>query len=236
MCHYNPAMDAPVTIFLPEPVREILSHPENFLGRSEYRVVAAYGHDVELEVVRELGPSLAVIEDGSEDAAVLCRRLKVDEATKQVILLVTAPKGSARSAFLREAGADDVMVAPFSPVELLGRIGDLLSIPVSQRRHVRALFGVSFDGKSVTGTFLGNTVNISEGGMLIESDQELELGERLECRFFLPGDQKPVDVKGKVVRRAPEVQGQMPAFGVVFQSVTDEDMARLRAYVASQAP
>lgn len=225
-------MSSPTTIFLSEALREFMSHPENFLGRSEFRVVAARGGEVAFEVIRELKPRLAAVEHGGGSGVTICRQLKADTATREVLVLVAVQgQGDGAVAEARDAGADDVMVAPFTPEELLARLGEILQVPESQRRHVRALFGVSFDGKTVTGTFLGNTVNVSEGGMLIEADQELGIGDRLECRFFLPGDQRPVDVKGKVVRRAPEVEGQMTAFGVIFQSVSDEDMARIRNYV-----
>lgn len=225
-----------VPLFLSEPLREFLSYPENFLGRSDYRIVSAHGAAVAVEVVKELKPRLAVLDDARGEGGVACRRLKADPATRDVAILV-ALRGAGPDArkTAEEAGADAVMIGEFGPAELLARIGELLSIPPSLRAHVRALFGVAFDARTVTGTFLGNTVNLSEGGMLVEADTELPLDDRIECRFFLPGDQRPVDIVGRVVRRAPEVKGQMPAYGVTFTSVSDEDMARIRHYVATRA-
>jgi CheY-like chemotaxis protein len=229
-------MAPPISLFLTEPLRAYLSHPENVLGRKAYRVVSARNGDVAVEVLKALQPRLVVLDAGEFlEGLDACRRLKEGNETRAlVVLMALRGEEAAHADAARQAGADDVLVGTFSPEDLLVRIAELLAVPLSQRRHVRALFGVSFDGRSVSGTFLGNTVNVSESGMLVEADAELAVDDRIECRFFLPGDQRPVDVKGKVVRRAPEVQGQMPAFGVVFQSVSDEDLARLRRFVATQ--
>lgn len=225
-----------VPLFLSEPLREFLSYPENFLGRSDYRIVSAHGAAVAVEVVKELKPRLAVLDDVAGVGGEACRRLKADPITRDVtVLLALRGAGAQERGNATEAGADAVMIGEFGPADLLARIGELLAIPPSLRQHVRALFGVSFDARTVTGTFLGNTVNISEGGMLVEADTELPLDERIECRFFLPGDQRPVDIVGRVVRHAPEVKGQMPAYGVIFSTVSDEDMARIRHYVATRS-
>lgn len=225
----------PTTLFLTEPLRVFLSLPENFLGRVDYRVVSARSGEAAVEVVRELKPSLVVLDAEGGAGIDACRRLKEDAATAGLVVLAAlrGADGSYMDA-ARAAGADDVLIGDFGPEALLARIGELLAVPLNTRRHVRALFGVSFDGRSVSGTFLGNTVNISEGGMLVEADSTLAVGDRIECRFFLPGDQRPVDIKGKIVRRAPEVRGQMAAVGVVFSAVSPEDLARIRHFVATR--
>jgi two-component system cell cycle response regulator len=56
----------------------------------------------------------------------VCRRLKADPATQQIpVLLISAiGEGYRRTGF--EAGADDFLDKPFSPLELQTKIRDLL--------------------------------------------------------------------------------------------------------------
>ena len=60
--------------------------------------------------------------DGHE----VCRRLKADPRTSAPVLMVSAEASEADIAAGFEAGCDDFLPKPFSPRELLARIGDLL--------------------------------------------------------------------------------------------------------------
>lgn len=87
-----------------------------------------------LEAVRQALPDLLVLDlmlprmDGLE----VCRRLRADAATRQLPILVLTAKGEESDIVLGLGlGADDYMVKPFSPRELVARIQAVL------RRHPR---------------------------------------------------------------------------------------------------
>jgi two-component system phosphate regulon response regulator PhoB/two-component system alkaline phosphatase synthesis response regulator PhoP len=98
------------------------------------------------------------------DGLEICRRLKKDERTAAVPLLILTAKGDETDVVLGlELGADDYMVKPFSPKELVARIhailrrrqapgaagsgqwrvGDMLVI--DERQHVVRVSGRSLD-------------------------------------------------------------------------------------------
>jgi DNA-binding response OmpR family regulator len=98
---------------------------EATLRRGPYRVVtagdgaAARGHRPAAVVLDVTMPGL----DGVE----VCRRIKADPATRHAVVIMltarTLPDDHARA---RAAGADEYVVKPFRPDELLQRLGNRL--------------------------------------------------------------------------------------------------------------
>ncbi len=226
---YNGTMSDPVTIFMAEELRHLLSPAGSFLDRAHFRLVTAGTDDAAMEIIRDVKPRVAVLcETGDGKGNRLAAGLKADEATREVVVLLalTGPPGIEPS-----HDADSVLRDGIDEARLIDRVASLIRLPTSRRRHVRALFGASLNGRTVTGTFLGNTVNISEGGMLIEADRELAIDERVQCKFFPPGENAPIELTVRVIRRAPEVDGAMPAFGVVFEDLSPDNLASLRRFI-----
>ncbi len=103
---------------------------EAVLGGEGYEVVPASSGEDALRQIGERLPDLILLDirmpgiDGYE----VCRRVRSDEATAFVpIVMVTSAEGEERRAAL-EAGADDFVVKPFDNAELLARVRSLIRI------------------------------------------------------------------------------------------------------------
>jgi DNA-binding response OmpR family regulator len=110
-------------------VREVVSR---YLELGGYRVAVAEDGPTALELAAELVPDLVVLDlmlpgmDGLE----VCRRLR--DISQVPILLLTARSAEGDRVVGLDLGADDYVVKPFSPRELMARVRALL------RRHSRA--------------------------------------------------------------------------------------------------
>lgn len=120
-------MPSRVLIVEDEPdIRELVVH---HLKREGYQVSAAASGEEALRQVRATPPDLVLLDlmmpdmDGLE----VCRRLRQDPATAALPIVMLTAKGDEVDRVLGlEIGADDYVVKPFSPKELLARVKAVL--------------------------------------------------------------------------------------------------------------
>lgn len=106
---------------------ELLSHR---LGGRGYRVVVASDGGAALEQAAKCGPDAIVLDmmmpvlDGQQ----VLRRLKADVATADIpIIMLTARRQERDIVGALELGADDYLVKPFIPEELMSRLARLMA-------------------------------------------------------------------------------------------------------------
>jgi phosphate regulon transcriptional regulator PhoB len=120
-------MSSRVLIVEDEPdIRELVVH---HLKREGYLVSAASSGEEALRQVQAAPPDLVLLDlmmpamDGLE----VCRRLRQDPATVSLPIVMLTAKGDEVDRVLGlEIGADDYIVKPFSPKELLARVRAVL--------------------------------------------------------------------------------------------------------------
>jgi len=173
------------------------------------------------------GASLVIIDRDDAQAETFVRRLRADERTRAVSIVVAA-RGDLRPQELQllDAGANAVLRLPAGP-EWDARLSRLANVP--GRRAVRLPVRLQIQGRtlldldSVTGTIL----NLSATGILVECDRTLELCSEVGFSFFIPGAPIPILGRGRVVRDAGGGH-----FGIEFAGLSPEaaaQIARLRS-------
>jgi two-component system OmpR family response regulator len=97
------------------------------LELEEYKVTVVPWPDDVVPTVRQVMPVLVLMDvhTGRGDTLGVLRELQADEALKDVLVVMTS--GMDRSAECLAAGADDFVLKPFSPSELLTKIADLIA-------------------------------------------------------------------------------------------------------------
>jgi hypothetical protein len=82
--------------------------------------------------------------------------------------------------------------------------------------------------------FVGQILNISASGLMLESDAPLDVNHELSVSFFVPGTQTRVTAAARVVRR---VKGNgTPQWGLRFTILESAVRQAVNLYVAGQRP
>jgi CheY-like chemotaxis protein len=170
-----------------------------------------------LEIARRERPSLVVM-DGADPLTTIpiLRRLREDASARRTSVAVL----SRSSALLdepdfRRAGANLVLGGRVDPFLWNRRLEVLLYVPA--RRDAR--FPVLVDSWSRYAQepepAPAWALNISVRGVLIEANEPIDLGAKLDMRFSLPADSRELRAVGQVVREA-RAMGDNPRLGVEF--------------------
>ena len=99
------------------------------LSMNKYNVILAYEGEEGIEKALEFIPSVIIIDWMLPNISGIdvCRMLREDQITKDIPIIMLTAKGEENDRVLGlNSGADDYIVKPFSPTELIARIEALL--------------------------------------------------------------------------------------------------------------
>lgn len=121
--------EAPETILISDDDEDIVRFVEVNLRLEGFEVATAFDGEQALQQAYEINPDLILLDvmmpkiDGFE----VCQRLRSDGRTKNIsIIMLTAKSLSADKVVGLTAGADDYMIKPFDPIELIARVKSAL--------------------------------------------------------------------------------------------------------------
>jgi DNA-binding response OmpR family regulator len=221
-------------IVVAENINTILRKKNTFFDRADMRIFTATTTDEVLQIHRAVRLDLIIIplDMPGMSSKQLCALLKEDKENCPVIIMVCARTQRAleRSA---QCGIDSLHFRPIKPSQLLDQAKAFLNL--SWRETYRVLLHVAVEGSNDAGNFVCNSLNISLDGMLIETDQKLNIGDRLSCSFFLPhGSQiKTTGEIARIVTPAPGVKSNW--YGVHFLDVSPETEKDLETFIDANA-
>jgi two-component system phosphate regulon response regulator PhoB len=125
----NPALPAAERILVVDDEPEIVALVAYHLAKAGYRVATAASGQDALDITRRERPSLIVLDlmlPGMSGFDVL-EQLRGDEGTREVaVLMLTARREEPDRIRGLSLGADDYLTKPFSPAELVLRVGAIL--------------------------------------------------------------------------------------------------------------
>ncbi|MEM9073874.1 MAG: response regulator [Myxococcota bacterium] len=105
-------------------------HVTGILEETEYELLHAYDGDQALAIAEEAHPDLVItdVEMPGKDGYVVCRELKTSGRSAHVPVMICSSLGEATDLERGfDAGADDYLVKPIVPEDLLSRVRDLLA-------------------------------------------------------------------------------------------------------------
>ena len=122
-------------------------------------------------------------------------------------------------------GVNRVMLLDDPPKLIDKEVADLLHI--APRANIRIATRLRTSVADGTEEVLGEVVNLSLSGLLVQTDMLFEMGEQVVVSIY-PGDRDdPVVAKAEVTRRALSERGGADGFGISFLSLAADGELRI---------
>lgn len=201
------------------------------LERAGCRILTAKNGKEALEIIRKEHPDLVIMDlympemNGDE----CCRQVKRDAQIKGTPIIMTTSGGSPeerKRCF--DAGSDDFIVKPFKGAELFRKVERIIDITV--RRHLRSPMSCAVSLYSKGTEYKGRSVDISCGGIFIESKDIIPKGSTVELKFRLPNSRVEIEAEGKVVRLVKETLNYESGMGIEFDKLSSDGEQEIIAY------
>jgi Tfp pilus assembly protein PilZ len=87
------------------------------------------------------------------------------------------------------------------------RISQKKTDPKDKRKHPRKTALISVECATESVSFTDTILDISNGGVFIETDAPFDIGQEIIMDFSLPESESPVSVRGEIVRVDPNGVG-----------------------------
>lgn len=156
-----------------------------FLQKTPAELSEVASSDELLDRVRKDCPDLVFIGFALRplDAAESCRQIKSDPKLRTLPVVIICDQGDAKQLeAAKRAGCDAVLVKPLDRISFL-RMGRQFLCSIREHRQP-CFMPVKFTWKGET--VLGKCLDISSGGMFLESSADIPVGEVLGLDFVLP--------------------------------------------------
>ncbi|MFQ5585319.1 MAG: response regulator [Thermodesulfobacteriota bacterium] len=222
-------------VLLVDDIRLFLEIEQTLLNRPDVTIFTATSGEEALRIHERENVDVILLDllMPGMDGEKVCQYIRADDRLRNVSIIMvttsTAPEDIERC---KKAGANDYVVKPINPTELLTKFQKYINI--ATRRDLRILARVDVAGTNDVESFIGNTVNISASGVLVECTQRLDLGDAVSCSFSLPGNTATVTSTGEVVR-AKEIdhsQHHIMRYGIRFIDIGEEDKNMIESFIS----
>lgn len=225
------------TILLVDDVRLLLEVGKSYLDREDCQVVVAQNGMEALKTARAIRPDLVIMDvDMPEmDGFACCRALKQEERLRDIPVVLIAGSDPGSVARCAEAECDGVVRRPVSKRKLLDAVRRHLKIVGRSKARVPACLLVRYGVENQL-ELHDYSINLSHGGLFIETEKILPVETPLTLEFIIPGSTEPLLCKGRVAW-VNQAGGTGPKFempsgiGVEFFDLTQDDVARLKDFL-----
>lgn len=230
------------TILLVDDVQFFLNQEKTFFNRSEFDFLLASNGREALDIIREKQPDLVFMDlfMPEMDGDVCCYTIKNDPALRHIpVIMVT--QGSKESDFERcwQVGCDDIIVKPINKDYFIAVTRRFLNVSFRKIPRFEAKIHIQYQIGSEPEKVLTNySVNLSTGGVFIETEKLLPLDTQLQISFTLPSFETSVKCLGRVAWvNQPEMrqnQNLPGGMGLQFINLSWEDMNAIRQFISKQ--
>lgn len=226
-------------ILLADDVELFLELEKTFFRREGLQLIIARTGREAVELVREHRPNLVFMDlfmpelNGDE----ACRLIKQDPELGQTpVVMVTQGGRDADLEQCRRAGCDDILLKPINRHHFLGTARKYLEISDRSTPRIEARLRIHYG--EMKKLLTDYTVNLSTGGVFIETDKVLPPNTDLTLEFTLPAPEKTITCRGRVAWvNHPDkiINPTLPAgMGLQFVDLQYEDLVSIREYVKTQ--
>lgn len=100
---------------------------------------------------------------------------------------------------------------------------------IEKRDDPRTLIKIKIDYEAEGAYLYDYSHDLSEGGIFLQTDNPLEVGETINLKFILPEVLEEIETTGEVTFSNPSgVEGLTAGMGVKFVGLSEEQLAHIR--------
>jgi len=164
----------------------------------------------------------------------VCAQLKANPKTSDIpVVMVTTKSKVDDVERCRRAGCDDYVTKPIHGEELLAKVAQLLRIPHRISKRVLVRIEAVVEAGPEPETFFGTCLDVSVGGMMIETGKTMEVGEVIAVRFKLDATTE-VEARATILREERRLFYKH-GYGLQFEPMPPDMTQRLKDFVESHA-
>jgi len=228
-------------VLLADDVELFLELEKTFFRREEVDLLVARNGAEALEMARREKPDLIFMDlfmpEMNGDLA--CKAIKSDPELSVIpVLMVTHGGRQADMDRCRDAGCDDLLLKPINRRQFLEAATRYMHMTERANSRVDAKLLVRY-GAGMDRELNNYSLNISTGGVFLETSQPLPPGSPLSLEFNLPDRKEPIISRAKVawVNDPQRVTKPHlpPGMGVQFLDLSLADLQAVRDFVQSEA-
>jgi len=224
-------------VLLVDDVRLFLRLEETFFRRTGCDILTAESGNEAIDIAQNQQPDLILLDYIMPDMMgdQVTKRLKGDDKTRAIPIMIVSTSASAKDIEkCFSAGAEEYVTKPINANEVLSKAADLLNIP--QRVHYRVAVTFKVEGEAEGRTFMGSSINISQGGVLVDCKESVPLQSLVSLYLPILRDRSPLQFKGQVVRSEKDATSSSHLLGIQFTEASPEQKRALVEFMKGRKP
>lgn len=158
-----------------------------------------------------------------------CYLAHTGEPKRHVPVILTCHNIPGTLERVRQSGASAILIKPIDPIQLVETIGRFIDLQIGM--STRVVLDVTVIISKYNEEFTCFSHDLSNAGILLETGYQLDLGDRIVCRFTLPGSCQ-IEAVGEVIRSMSTLEGKA-LYGVKFIDLPLSCRRGIDDYVAS---
>lgn len=224
-------------ILLVDDIQLFLELEKTFFRREEFELLVAHTGKQALALIRSERPDLVFTDlnmpemDGDE----CCHLVKTDpELCKTPIVIVTTAGNEEQQARCRAAGCDEIVLKPVNRSQFLATARRFLDVAERGEPRFEARLRVNY-GREEDQVLANYSINVSSGGLFLETSEPLPLESPLVLAFHLPGIERVIHCRGRVAwvnhPDYPKKPVFPPGMGIQLTEISLDDVHAIRDFL-----
>jgi response regulator RpfG family c-di-GMP phosphodiesterase len=170
---------------------------------------------------------LSELELEDMDGCTLCSEVRKTEPSGPVSVVLICSDTAECLKRVEQSDATAMIIRPINPTQLLVTIGSIIDMQLARSKRVEFIAEVLTKNQDTE--FFCISHDISATGILIETEQQLSVGDRVSCLFILGS--RHTQAEGEVARCINSLKGKM-LYGVKFIDIPSPKRSAIERYVA----
>ena len=227
-------------ILLVDDVKFFLDMEKSFFARENIQVTTTQSAREVVRLMRALRPNLVIMDlhMPEMDGATCCRQIKNDpDLFTTPVILITGSEDQNEREICRKAGCDEVISRPLNRHRLRQIAREFLQIAERAAPRVKIRMLVHY-GVEDEKTLHDYSVNISAGGIFLETHHPLPVDTPVTLEFFVPGADETIRCKGRVTWLNAALSKTKPDYpagvGIAFEDIPAADSQRIREFIHAE--